>query len=138
MGRSEDIRHYGVNAFPSPFVEDLKKLYCDGVVVSVGGECQTFRGALLAFLADTLAAHQVGGFKGSMSFALRICRTCMVTSQQLQEFILESSCTLRTPNSFFEQCSLLSGPLQSHYSKVYGINYMSVLEEAPGYSVILT
>ena len=136
VGRSEDIHHYGVNAFLSPFVEDLKTLYCDGIAVSVGGEYQTFRGALLAFLADTLAAHQVGGFKGSMSFALRLCRTCMSTSEQLQEFVLESSCTLRTPNSYFEQCSLLSGPLQAHYSKVYGINRMSILEEAPGYSVI--
>ena len=109
VGRSEDIQHYGLNAFLSPFVEDLKKLYCDA---SVGGELRTFRGALLAFLADTLAAHAVGGFKGSMSFALRICRTCMITSEQIKECFLESSCTLRTPTSYFEQCSLLSGALE--------------------------
>ena len=136
VGQSEDIQHYGLNAFLSPFVEDLKKLYCDGIVASVGGELRTFRGALLAFLADTLAAHAVGGFKGSMSFALRIRRMCMITSEQIKECFLESSCTLRTPTSYFEQCSLLSGALRVHYSKIYGINYMSVLEEAPGYSVI--
>ncbi len=95
-----------------------------------------FHGALLAFLADTLAAHAVGGFKGSMSFALRVCRTCMVTSEQLQAVCVESACTLRTPSGYFEQCCLFSGSLQTHYSKVYGINYMSVLEEAPAYSVI--
>ena len=102
----------------------------------VAGECRRFHGALLTFLADTLAAHAVGGFKGSMSFSMRVCRTCMITPEQVQHYLSESKCTLRTVNSYFEQCSLLYGPLKSHYSKVYGINNMSVLEEAPGYSVI--
>ena len=48
-------------------VEDLKLLYCDGITVSLGGSERTFYGAVLAFLADTLAAHLLGGFKGSMS-----------------------------------------------------------------------
>ena len=33
----------------------------------------------------------------------------MVTSEQIQECITESSCILRTPDSYFEQCSLLEG-----------------------------
>lgn len=125
-----------INVFLSPFVYDLKTPYCDGIVASVGGESRTFHGALLVFLADTLVVHMVGGFKGSMSFALRICRTCMITSEQLPEHFIESSCTLRTSNSYFEICGLLVGPLKAHYSTVYGINYMSILEEVPGYSVI--
>lgn len=52
----------------TPFIEDLKDLYCDGITVSFGGEEHTIYGALFAFLADTLAAHLVGGFKESMSF----------------------------------------------------------------------
>lgn len=36
-------------------------------------------GGLLAFLADNLAAHLIGGFKESMSFSLQTCRTCMIT-----------------------------------------------------------
>ena len=125
VGRSEDIQHYGLNAFLSPFVEDLKTLYCDGIVASVGGELRTFRGALLAFLADTLAAHAVGGFKGSvfcsahMSYVHDYIRT-------IKECFLESSCTLRTSTSYFEQCSLLSGALRVHYSKIYGINYVCI------------
>ena len=43
---------------------------------------------------------------------------------------------LRTSQSYFEQCSLLCGPLHNHYSTMYGINYMSVLDEVPGFSVI--
>ena len=108
----------------------------DGLPVSIG-DCQyVLHGGLIAFLADTLAAHSVGGFKGSMSFSLRVCRTCMVTSEQIQECITDSSCILRTPDSYFEQCSLLEGPLKSHFSTTYGVNFLSVLEEVPGFSVI--
>ena len=96
---------------------------------------RTFYGALLCFLADTLAAHSLGGFKESMSFALRICRTCMITSQQAQECFVESACKLRNPATHFEQCQEVCGPLSSHYSTSYGINRTSILEEVPGYSV---
>ena len=136
MAKTEEIQMYGINKFLSPFVNDLKKLYCDGIQILVEGKTRLFFSALIAFLADTLAAHFVGGFKCSMSFALRVCRSCMVTSSQLQKCFVEDSCTLRTADSYFEQCCLLCGPLQTHYSKKYGIYFMSVLEEAPGYSVI--
>ena len=136
VGRTEDIQHYGTNSFLSPFVEDLKRLYLDGLTVTIAGSTHTLHGGLIAFLADTLAAHAVGGFKGSMSFALRVCRTCMCTPQQIQQCLSESDCVLRTPESYFEHCSLLHGPLETHYSTTYGINFMSILEEVPGYSVI--
>ena len=136
VGRTQDIQYYGINAFLRPFVEDLKQLYCNGISVSIGGESRIFHGGLIAFLADTLAAHLLGGFKGSMSFALRVCRSCMITSEQLQQCYSESTCGMRTSDSCFEQCSLLCGPLKDHYSKIYGINYLSVLEEVPGYSII--
>ena len=70
---TQDIDRYGIDTFLKPFVEDLKRLYVDGITVSV----DTYYGALIAFLADTQAAHKVGGFKGSVSFAHRICRSCM-------------------------------------------------------------
>ena len=34
----------------------------------------------MAFLADNLAAHEIGGFKESFSFARRFCRSCMATA----------------------------------------------------------
>ena len=135
--KHQHIVKYGIEEFLTPFVEDLKKLYCDGVTVSIGqGIERTFYGTLLVFLANTLAAHAVGGFKGSMSFALRIYRSCMVTTLHVKNCLLESSCTLRTPEAHFEQCCLLAGPLQAHYSTNYGINRLSKPEEVPGYSVI--
>ena len=136
VGRSCDIQTYGINAFLSPFVEDLKKLYCDGINVCINGEFRVIHGALLAFLADTLASHLVGGFKGSMSFALRVCRTCLITPQQLRSCFSETTCTVRTPEIHFNHCSVLEGPLQAHYSTSYDVNFYSILEDVPGFSVI--
>ena len=81
VAKSQGITRYGIDVFLRPFVEDLKRLYIDGIT---GPLHKTYHGALLAFLADTPAAHLVGGFKGSMSFAYRICRTCMITKDSAQ------------------------------------------------------
>ena len=43
-----------------------------GIRVNIDGMNRTFNGALLVVIADTLAS-QLGGFKGSLSWALRIC-----------------------------------------------------------------
>ena len=80
-----DICKYGIDSLLTPFVDDLKTLYCDGIEVKVGSSKITFFGALLAFLADNLG---VGGFKESMSFALRICRTCKITPAESQDLLL--------------------------------------------------
>lgn len=39
---------------------------------------------MIAFLADTVAAHQIGGFKVGVNFALRKCRVCMATDADIQ------------------------------------------------------
>ena len=90
-----------MDVFLTPFVEDLKVLYCDGIKVSIGKEEHTFHRGLVTFLADTLAAHSVRGFKGSMSFALRVCRSCMITTPQINTCFLESNCVLRTKETHF-------------------------------------
>ena len=135
VGKYEDIRNYGIDAFLSPFVDDLKTLFCDGIEIKFGDRLCTVFGGLLAFLADNLAAHAVGGFKESMSFALRICRTCMITPQESQATFSESMCQLRTPEKHFKQCLMLEGALGSHYSTNFGINRRSILEDVPGFSV---
>ena len=135
VGKYEDITKYGIDEFMKPFVEDVKSLYCDGINVSIGGVEKVLHGGLLAFLADNLAAHLVGGFKQSMSFALRICRGCLITQELSQDCFLEKNCELRTPDAHFNHCSLLSGPLAKHYSTSYGINRLSILEEIPEFSV---
>ena len=136
VAKTQDINVYGIDAFLTPFIEDLKELYCDGIVGLFNGESHIYHGALLAFLADTLAAHSLGGFKGSMSFALRICRTCMISPSQIKSCFSENDCQLRSPETHFEQCALLYGPLLDHFSTSFGVNRLSILEDVPGFSVI--
>ncbi len=40
-------------------------------------------GAVYLMLADTLAAHSIGGFKVGVGFALRKCRDCMATAETM-------------------------------------------------------
>ena len=137
IAKSQDIKTYGIDAFLKPFVEDLKTLYLDGLTIDCpGGQTYTIYGALLAFLADTLAAHALGGFKESMSFALRICRSCMITTDDAQDTFLESECELRTPELHWHQCQLLSGSNEMSNSSLFGINRTSILEEVPEYYVV--
>ena len=133
----KDILKYGLNDFLTPLVEDLKTLYLDGITVTISGTEHTFHGGLLAALADNLAAHGLGGFKESHSFALRICRGCMATTESIQTTFVESGFKLRTCESHKLHCALLDTRLHAHYSTTYGINRRSVLEDVPGFSVAI-
>ncbi len=42
------------------------------------------RGTVLLTLADTLAAHQLEGFEVDVGFALRKCRVCLATWEDIQ------------------------------------------------------
>lgn len=55
-----------------------------GIVVQVDGKETRIYGTVLFLLADTLAAHQLGGFKVGVGFSLRKCRQCMVTFNDMQ------------------------------------------------------
>lgn len=57
----------------------------DGITVTVSGQVHKFYGTLLLMLGDTLAAHDLGGFKSGVGFAFHICRDCMATKEMIQE-----------------------------------------------------
>ena len=136
IARSQDIDKYGIDLFLKPFVDDLKRLYVDGINITVGSTQSKYHGALVAFLADTQAAHKVGGFKGSVSFANRICKSCMATRHDTQLLFTETLFVLRSPENHEEQCLSLEGVNRHENSVKYGINRTSILEEVPGFSVV--
>ena len=41
LARSEDIDKYGLDKFLTPFVEDLKVLYCDGITICINEKQHT-------------------------------------------------------------------------------------------------
>ena len=49
VGKSQDIAHYGVDVFLSPFVDDLKSLYLNGITITLDTETRIVHAALLAF-----------------------------------------------------------------------------------------
>ena len=133
---SSVIIQHGIDEFLKPFVEDVKRLNSSGINLRVNGTVRHFCVGLLAFLADNLAAHMLGGFKESMSFAFRICRTCMATKEQSQTYFLESQFKLRTAREHKHHCQKLEGALGNHYSVSFGINQQSILESINDFSVV--
>ena len=53
----------------------------EGFSIKVNENNVHFNGGVLLLLADTLAAHQIGGFKVGVSFALRKCHDCLKICQ---------------------------------------------------------
>ena len=103
---------YGINKILEPFVHDLSVLHTTGVTVEVKFDLSyTFKGALLAFLADILANHLLGGFKLSFSFAFRSCRTCMLPTSDFSKHVVDDECVLRNTQSHLQQCKLIEGLL---------------------------
>ena len=90
------IEAHGIDLILKPFVDDIKELTTNGLAISDQLQLQV---SLVAFLADDLAAHALGGFKESMSFAKRICRTCMTTTEKAQLYFNEDDFDLRTDSS---------------------------------------
>lgn len=46
------------------------------------GRKRVVKAGVLCSLADTVAAHSLGGFKVGMGFLLRICHNCLTTRTQ--------------------------------------------------------
>ena len=93
-------------------------------------------GALIAFLADNLAAHKIGGFKGPFSFAQKFCRSCMATTSLSRTYFNESCFQLRTPTEHTKQCSELDGPNRVRAPVEYGINRRAALEDLSYFHVV--
>lgn len=135
LASAPTIHTHGIDEILKPFVEELKTLSSERLSVSIDGESTKYEVALLAFLADNLGAHQIGGFKESMSFAYRICCSCMSTTEDAQNKFVESKFELRTPDLHIKQCDdLKSNAIE--FSKQYGINRTSILETIPNFSVV--
>jgi len=49
----------------------------------IDGKEVLVKGAVLAMLADTQAAHSIGGFKVGVGFSLRKCRNCLATKETM-------------------------------------------------------
>ena len=98
---SPNIKNYGYEAILRPFIDDINRLctvmlyglciiaiksifFQDGFTLCRDGIEITLHATLLAFLADTLAAHQLAGFKVGVGWSFRKCRVCLATKEEIQ------------------------------------------------------
>ena len=65
-------------------------------MLKVDGVEKSFYGTLLVVLADTLAAHDLGGFKSGVGRALRKCCQCMATGENIQSKVFFPCICMRT------------------------------------------
>ena len=136
VAKSSTIKVNGIDSILKPFVRDLKVLHDTGITVQYAGKDEVWKGALLVFLADNLAAHELGGFKESFSFSRRFCRSCLTDKDQSQKQFREHQFVTRTTESHRDQCSRLNDPDRITVSVEYGINRISLLDSIPHFSVI--
>ena len=136
VGKVTDIKEFGIDAFLEPFIKDVNKLATCGISITTDGGYLLVKGTSLAFLADNLASHEVAGFKESMSFAFRFCRSCMATRDESQNHFVASAFEMRTPEEHRRQCNRLKCPLRNYYSTTYGINRESILDNVSNFSVV--
>ena len=66
---------------------------------------EVVRGTVLFTLADTLAAHSIGGYKVGVGLSLRKCRMCLATKEQISTQVYTLT-NYKTINHSLSSCSL--------------------------------
>ena len=135
IAKSSIIKKEGIDSILKPFLDDLKALRNEGINVKFAGQNEVWKGTLLAFLADNLASHELGGFKESFSFARRFCRSCLTDKNLSQSHFNEKNFTLRDSVSHKNLCSRLHDIDGASISVEFGINRCSSLDSLPNFSV---
>jgi hypothetical protein len=122
------------------------KDFCDGIChLRAGVELdipgvgvQKHFGELGFIIADTLAAHYLGGFKEGVGGANRPCRTCEISKSELRSVHIFSDCLLRNESEHQDrlaELAMVSKQAREYWSKQWGINGYSVLSSIPGFEV---
>ena len=63
--------------------------------MTLDGRQYHIKGRLIAFVGDTPAVNLVGGFKEGVGMAMRKCRQCMATFDQIQTKVSSFLCADR-------------------------------------------
>lgn len=77
----DDCTH-GVDIVLERLNEDLQLLYNGVKIQTQDGEIDLF-GAVISLCGDTLAQHELAGFKEGVGFAHSKCRNCECTSEKM-------------------------------------------------------
>lgn len=92
IAKAKDITEAGADVM-SRIEQDLKDLY-NGVKIQVGNSESTLYGVVISVCGDTLAQHDLAGFKSGVGFAFSKCRHCECDFETMQNQFDENSFTL--------------------------------------------
>lgn len=139
IAKKRELSDCGVNGILGRLYEDLEMLY-DGVnIQTANGEREIF-GALVSICGDTLAQHELCGFKEGVGFAYSKCRQCECSFEDMQMYFDEDNFELRTLEKHVRQCSEIEKAnteyLRNSLKTTFGINRRSKLIEFPGFNLI--
>ena len=87
---------------------------------NIDGIQKSYKGTLLAVLADNLASDDLGGFKKSFSFSFRCCRSCLVTQDTMFAHFYSEAYQKRNDTRHSKHPSEIESDATGHYSKTYG------------------
>ncbi|KAM3583191.1 uncharacterized protein V6R79_011079 [Siganus canaliculatus] len=139
IAKTSQLSECGVNGILARLYEDLVMLY-GGVNIQTGnGEREIF-GALVSICGDTLAQHDLCGFKEGVGFAYSKCRQCECSFEDMQMYFDEDNFELRTLERHVRQCDDIEKAnteyLRNSLKTTFGINRRSKLVEFPTFNLI--
>ena len=136
IAKAKDITQAGVDVILERIEKDLRELYI-GVKIGNG---ETIYGAVISVCGDTLAQHDLAGFKSGVGFAFSKCRHCECDFETMQNNFDENSFTMRTLENHMRQCREIERTRTDHLKNAlkttYGINRRSKLTDFPAYDLI--
>ncbi|XP_062863880.1 uncharacterized protein LOC134325564 [Trichomycterus rosablanca] len=139
IAKSVDVSKWGIDVILQRIIKDLILLYNGVKVETPHGEMDLF-GAVIAVCGDTLAQHELAGFKEGVGFAYSKCRHCECTFEDMQIYFDENNFVRRTLERHIRQCLEIdkasTDTLKSSLKTTYGINRKSRLIDVPAFDLI--
>lgn len=137
IGKSKDLRKFGISNLLQDFVDSLNVLH-EGKHFLIGEERKKYYGMLYCALGDTPAAQLLGGFKEGVGMAEKPCRSCEVRYDNLASSFSEDDFISRDEAELRDRCDVLDqikGKTRKYWSKQYGITGRSTLLQVPEFEV---
>lgn len=137
VASSKHVRKFGVEKLLENFIQSLQELF-NGKSFNIMGQQVIYHGVLYYAMGDTPAAQFLGGFKEGVGLAIKPCRTCEVTREEIERSRTGDQFALRSEEEHRDRCDTLqdlTGETKSYWSKVYGITSKSCLLNLPFFDI---
>lgn len=139
IAKKRDLLECGVDAILARLHDDLVKLY-NGVKIHLASGEHEIYGAVVSICGDTLAQHELCGFKEGVGFAYSKCRHCECSFEEMQNYFNEENFEQRTLERHIRQCSDIEKAstefLRNSLKTTYGINRRSKVMDFPAFNLI--